>query len=924
MTIVRNRELAQFASYLEVDQNGFIGIATTAGNRVGVGTTNPVVKFEIVGDTQITSGNLNIIGSATISSPVILKSSKAFTGIYTAADAGALVVSGASVFQAPAYFTERTTFLGIGSYYGSSNEFFGVLDAKSDLLAGRNLSVVGISTFNDPVSILTSEQSDDPLTGALTVDGGLGVRRNLNVGGITSVARFIATDVGTFKTSFAVEGYFDAFDSVNLRNNVRIAGIATIENRLFLPDGTDANFGVTEGALVVSGGVGIAKKLQVGGATSIFGATRLESTLDVLGNANLKGSVVSIGDTGSNIVTPGTFISNLVPNVTETYDVGTNDFRWNNIRGRSGVFRLLDASEGLTALGNITLGGNLVITSGMFVNGITTFVNGFISSATAYLQNLDVSGSTFLRGPTVGTISTATRAQTIDVTSTSTNSNFYLGFVDTSSTGEARTNYVDSGLSYNPSTQDLTIQGDLVVNGGDIRTSGILPALDFFNTNVVSARLLGQTQSILMGNTVGVATFRNPLNVFSGNIRVVGNGSTSAIQAADGTENITITSNTLTELSGDLAINGDEIIVKNGTLYFADQNVVNAYLLRTASAIIIGQNVGFTSFRSPLVVFDGDIRVNGNDIRASDNIVNISMESGTKTTFAGDIQINNNRILATDGNVNITLNSNLNTTFEGDIIVKGNDIRASDGNINITMTSNTLTSITGDLRVEGNDIQDGAGTVNMTLGTNFVTFAGDIKIMGNDIRASDGPVNITMISNLETEFAGEIRIGGDVIQASDQTQAITLLPGSGTVGFRSDIRVGNDLVVKGYNTILKTQNVKIKDKLIDIGFVNDPGDENSLIAPTTDENKDVGLFFNYYDTQARKAAIYWDDSESRIVIAAKAAESAGIVTVTSASNYAAVELNALYVNDCAGQSQVISCSSGTRTLANITIDGGIY
>ena len=65
----------------------------------------------------------------------------------------------------------------------------------------------------------------------------------------------------------------------------------------------------------------------------------------------------------------------------------------------------------------------------------------------------------------------------------------------------------------------------------------------------------------------------------------------------------------------------------------------------------------------------------------------------------------------------------------------------------------------------------------------------------------------------------------------------------------------------------------------------------------------------------------------RIVFAGDVADSGGShdehpqITV---NEYAAIEVGALWVNDCAGQSQVIACSNGQRTLENITIDGGLF
>ena len=61
MSIIRNRELSQFGSFIYIHNSSQdIGIATETTPYVGIGTTNPTVKFEVVGDTNIT-GDLNVI-----------------------------------------------------------------------------------------------------------------------------------------------------------------------------------------------------------------------------------------------------------------------------------------------------------------------------------------------------------------------------------------------------------------------------------------------------------------------------------------------------------------------------------------------------------------------------------------------------------------------------------------------------------------------------------------------------------------------------------------------------------------------------------------------------------------------------------------------------------------------------------------------
>jgi len=59
MSIIRNRELSQFGSFIYIDNNSQdIGITTETTPYVGIGTTNPTVKLEVIGDTNI-DGNIN-------------------------------------------------------------------------------------------------------------------------------------------------------------------------------------------------------------------------------------------------------------------------------------------------------------------------------------------------------------------------------------------------------------------------------------------------------------------------------------------------------------------------------------------------------------------------------------------------------------------------------------------------------------------------------------------------------------------------------------------------------------------------------------------------------------------------------------------------------------------------------------------------
>lgn len=64
MSIIRNRELSQFGSFIAIDdQSQNIAITTSTSNPyVGIGTTNPQEKLDVVGNVNI-SGDLNVGGT---------------------------------------------------------------------------------------------------------------------------------------------------------------------------------------------------------------------------------------------------------------------------------------------------------------------------------------------------------------------------------------------------------------------------------------------------------------------------------------------------------------------------------------------------------------------------------------------------------------------------------------------------------------------------------------------------------------------------------------------------------------------------------------------------------------------------------------------------------------------------------------------
>lgn len=135
---------------------------------------------------------------------------------------------------------------------------------KTDLVViTDNTERIRVRTNGD-VEIKNTTQSTTPLDGALTVAGGVGIAKNLNV-------------VGT----------------VSFKGDSKFGG------QLHITDPTQSA-DILSGALIVDGGTGIAKNLNVGGTTNVTGATSLTSTLDVTDATHLKSTLVTDGATNIN------------------------------------------------------------------------------------------------------------------------------------------------------------------------------------------------------------------------------------------------------------------------------------------------------------------------------------------------------------------------------------------------------------------------------------------------------------------------------------------------------------------------------------------------------------------------------------------------------------------------------------------------
>jgi hypothetical protein len=594
-----------------------------------------------------------------------------------------------------------------------------------------------------------------------------------------------------------------ALTALNVEN--LIIGIGTFTNDVGFTTTTDNTLGdENTGAVQLDGGMGIAKNLTVKQNLHVGGYA------EFVGVVTFKGGTINIGDNNTDdINVGGEFISGLVPNVDDTHDLGITTQRWRTLNVVNILTTNLTGTAGTITTFNSTTGTITNFNStNVSISGISTFTGAIDANG-----DLDVDGYTELDDVNV--------SGTLNVVGVST----FTGAIDAN--------------------------GDLDVDGytelDDVNVSGTL-------------------------NVTGISTFTGAIDA-NGNLDVDGYTELDDVNVS-GTLSVTGIS-TFTgaiDANGGADISGGETTLSSATV--SDLTAGRVVLAGTSGALEDSANLTFSG--AGLIVGAGGA-----------NITGIS-------TFSTDLVVG------------------------GDIRVNGNDIKASDGATNITLTSSTLTTFAGDIKVTGNDIQSSSATA-ITLSGADVEVIGDLKVTGNDIKASDGATNITLTSSTLTTFAGDIKVTGNDIQASDGTVAITLAGNDVTIA--DDLTVSGNLYVNGSTTQVNTAALTVEDRTIDLGIVNGA-------APAGNTTWDLGILFNYYATTAKKSAVIWEHGDARFKFASVLASDTDGSDVNTpqltVTTFAPIEIASLFVNDCAGASQVISCTGTERFLENITVDAGSF
>jgi hypothetical protein len=241
------------------------------------------------------------------------------------------------------------------------NDVNSVDKTDGNLLIWDFLSETFIMGNNIDRNVLISDNtsSTTSTTGALVITGGVGIGENLNVAGIATFGTGTVVidgdndtvNVGTAITLSSADGIFTPSLQVNGRftaQSLSITGVSTLAS----------NGGIT----TTGGNLFVGKNLEVAG------------TSNFIGTATFRGGTINLGDADSDdINVSGEFISSLVPNDDDTYNLGSPTQRWKNV-----------FTSGITTANNLFVVGVSTITNTLNITGFVTVTEGLYYDADDY------------------------------------------------------------------------------------------------------------------------------------------------------------------------------------------------------------------------------------------------------------------------------------------------------------------------------------------------------------------------------------------------------------------------------------------------------------------------------------------------------------------------------------------------------------
>ena len=747
---------------------------------------------------------------------------------------------------------------------------------------GGNLTVTGTTTFNGGTITMGDAATDNVVFGADvdsniipddddTYDLGSASQqwRNLYIDGTAEIDTLAIN--GTTVTSTAAElNILDGVTSTAAELNI-LDGVTSTAAELNILDGVTASAadinlidGITNGTVIASKAIITDANKDITGGRNITISGELDAaTLDISGNADIDGTLeadaitingVTLAETISDTV--GAMVgSNTETGISVTYDdsdntldfvIGADSIVSSMLDTNIDIAGTLDVTGVLTADTNATIAGTLGIaggsTNGVAISqgaiaikngGTQSYIDFYCESSNAHYARLQSAAHSAYSGNITITLpaSTGTLALTSsDITGTaavatavtvsannSTNETVYPLFVDgATGTQGAET---DTGLSYNPSSGNLTIGGELAAAtldiSGNVDVDGTLEA-DAITVN-------GTTLAETISDTVGAMVSSNTET----GIAVTYDDSDNTLDFVIGSDVI------VNSMIADDAIDSAQIADGSiDTAHIADDQVTGAKLsndVTIANDLTVAGNLVVTgsTTQTGSIVSNSNFQslANNNSGNATDfGFFGKYVESST-TKYAGlfyDASDDNTFRLFVDTQTepSTTVNTGATGYAVGTLVanITGN-VSGTAATVTGAAQSNitslgTLTTLTVDnVIINGSTIGHTGDTDLITVASGVVTVAGEVDATSLDI---SGDIDVDGTSNLDnTDIDGTLNTSGVVTcQTSANISQVAITSSSNATAW--DAAAANAYYSTSENTTISAPSNAVEGAIISI------------------------------------------------------------------------------------------------------------
>jgi len=347
----------------------------------------------------------------------------------------------------------------------------------------------------------------------------------------------------------------------------------------------------------------------------------------------------------------------------------------------------------------------------------------------------------------------------------------------------------------------------------------------------------------------------------------------------------------------------------SGVGTFASGAVVDAIQIGITATSEIDTSSGVLTLDSAAgqVVIDDDLSVTGVSTFTG------AIDANGGADIFGQVDLDSVNVATALTSANLKLASGVTITA-----ILDEDTLSSDSDTAVPTQQSVKAYVDAQVTAQDLDFAGDSGTGAVDLDSQTFTIAGtadEIETSASGQTITVGLPNTVVVGTAVSTPTLQVA----TIKHNNGTNAATI-DTSGNLTAAQNLTVSGNLYVNGSTTQVNTASMTVEDRTIELGQVDGS-------APSSATTWDLGVLFNYNASGAKKSAVIWEHADARFKFGSQVTDGGGTdndspqITV---SNYAAIEIGGLWVNDCAGQSQVISCTGTERFLENITVDGGSF